>query len=337
MSLTKGKEVIEKIAKQIESFQTGESKPIETGVPYIDYHLLGGLYPSIILGIAALSQMGKTWEVEKIQSNVEKRDDLVMLKCNWEISLFKAVVREMSKASDKSVREVLNEVPEEETKKIFDSIVERYKQDNIYLEAMAVTPDEFEKDVNDLIEKFPDKKILVTIDNLENVLLDGETLKQAMDRIVRIINVSKEKHPFINFIILNQLNWDIMDREKPKNHFPRAKDIYNSSAFFKLCDVVMVKHMPFRLGIEEYGNFSTNRYKHIDDKHKIFKTKYAMFKTTGRVFYHFLKSRDIPLEYDVEDLYCEQIFEADDEEEFQAFNEIPDFGNKFEEKDDIPF
>lgn len=323
MALIKGRKLVNKVVKQIDQFQKGEIKPLATGIDHLDHHLLGGFYPSTVLSIVALSQHGKTYMMEEILTSLEQEhgDDVVFIKNLWELSLFKVVVREMAKESDQSVRQVLNELPDEDIAEIYKEICDRYREDNIYLCPLPVTPDEFYEDTLEIIKKYPDKKIVVTLDNLENVLLDDETQKKTMDRIIQMINLLNKEHPYICWIILNQLNREYALRlDNPMRHLIQEGDIYGSSALFKLSDVVVAKMLPYRFGLDRYMVFANSRYEYIDQEFKYMGDNTSQFRAMGNAFYQYLKSRDIEEEYDRPDLFVEDIFEAPPEPEEETVN-----------------
>lgn len=314
MALTKGKDVINGVVKQIQQFYEGKIQPLKTDIPYIDHHLLGGFYPSTVMSIVALSQHGKTYELEKILTNLEKNHgkDTVFVKNLWELSLFKVVVREMAKITNQPVRAVLTKIPEKDSAKLYKEICDRYRKDNMYLQPLPVAPEQFFEETKDIIKKHPDNKIVVSIDNLENALLsEGKSQKTTMDEIIQYVNILNKMHPFIVFIILNQVNREYAERiETPKHHLLQDKDIYGSSALYKISDVVMGKILPYRLGLDKFLSFSNHRYKYIDDKFKHIGANTSMFDSIGNAFFQFLKSRDIVEEYDRKDLFVDKIFDS---------------------------
>src|SRR5690606_41154962 len=87
MALYKSKDLTNKTVKLINDFQQGKITPITTGIDHLDKACLGGLTPSFILGIAARSFHGKTFDLEKIQKHVrEKHPDVIQVNANWELS-----------------------------------------------------------------------------------------------------------------------------------------------------------------------------------------------------------------------------------------------------------
>ncbi len=324
--LRTSRELIGETIEQIESFQNGLIRPISTQIPHLDYHLLGGFTPSTVLGICGLSGDGKTYLLEQINNNILNHhgEEIVLLQCLWELELFKIVVRDLAKSTKRSVREVLFQMPESSLKEKYMHVFERYRGDNMYFQTEPVDATVFADDIEELIARYPHKKIVITIDNLENILVTAETQKLAMDRLITTINKLKKKHPFIVFIILNQLNREMAERVgDPKNHFPREGDIYGSSALFKLCDVLVVKHLPYKRGLEKYGVFSAERYKYIDSAYKhLTGGRTGSFHATGNVFYHYLKSRNIEETYDKMDVFCESLFSAPTTKNYKQDAEI---------------
>lgn len=317
MAIVQSKEVVNQAIKQIVSFYTGETKPLSTGVDHLDWHLCGGLKAGDVLGIVGLSSHGKTHFLERISRHLENTyEDVVFVKMLWELELMKVLIREMAEATNRSVRDVISKPPTEEEKAIYSQIAKKYRKENMLLQNEPVTPQTFEKDVMEVIKNNPDKKIILSIDNLENSLVQGTTQREAFDEIIRTINVLKKRHPYIVFIVLNQLNREILGRTNPENHFPTDADIFGSSSLLKLCDVLVVKHIPTRLGIEKYGVFSNKRYKYIEGDDFFYRGKNtSSFDAVGCSFYHYIKSRFIEEEYDRKDLFVERMFSAPKEEE----------------------
>jgi len=312
--LKKQKEATAEAVKQISIFQKGEIVPLKTGISHLDYHSMGGLYPGTVLGIVALSGHGKTWELESIMegvSNNNNSEDFVVLNCNWEIETFKQIVRDLSKSTGKTVEQILLNLPSDADKMKYSEALVKHRKDNVYIQSEPANPKTFIEDVTELIQKYPDKQLIVSIDNLENVLTEGKNQKEVMDDIIRAINILKKQHKYIVFIILNQMNREIESRTDPVQHFPRESDIYGTSSFFKLCDIVFAKHLPYKLGIKDYGLFPKDRFKYLEQSFiKEGAGKNNKFLGMGNGFIHYLKSRSVGEEYDRKDLYGLKIFDA---------------------------
>lgn len=309
--LIKGIDAVNTAVKQINSFQKKEIKPITTGVPHWDYHLLGGFYPSTIAGIIGLSGHGKSYELERILAHVEDNygDEVISVRCIWELSVFKVLVREMAKITGKSAREVMTEIPQKDVELLYKKVCDRYRRKGIFIQPTPVTADEFYFDIKEKIKQYPDRKILVSCDNLENTMVTNSDQKGSMDALLQKVNILIKEHPYICFIILNQMNRDYYLRlDNPKKHPIIEGDIYGSSYLTKLCDVLMAKIIPYRLGLDKWNTFSNHRYQYIDDKFKDIGANTSRFNAIGNAFFQFIKSRDISLEYDIQDLFVEQIY-----------------------------
>jgi KaiC/GvpD/RAD55 family RecA-like ATPase len=315
--IRKSKEVINDTVKQISGFQKGEITPLKTGIEHLDWASLGGLLPSGVTAILGLSFHGKTYFLEEIEANLFDTygDDIIFVKCLWELELFKIVVRDMSKEAGISMREVLSKMPEKEIIEKYKKVTERYRKENIYLQEEPTTVNTFVKDIEEVIKKYPDKKIVVSIDNLENILVEGRNQKEVMDELIRKVNVLKKQHWFIHFIILNQLNRELMERvSNPQFHFPVEGDIYGTASLFKIVDVCVAVVNPYKMGLEKYGLFPKSRFKYLDEDFIVENgLKTNSFDGVGNIFYHYLKARGIEEEYDKRDIFAKRIFDRPSE------------------------
>lgn len=295
ISLRSGRDVAEEAEKKIKLFQSGVVKPIPTGIEHMDEALLGGLLPGSILTIAGYSFQGKTYELEMLQRNIaDNCPDVIMLHCAWELEGFKSITRDLSYRSNKSVKELLFTPLDSIDAPIFEKTLDSYKRDNLWVQPEPVTSDQFEDDVMWLIESYPKRRLVVCIDNLENILVDRGSQKDCMDKMLYRINVLKKRHPFISFVVLNQLNNDILARiDNLKGHAPIQKDLYGTGQLFKISDVVVVKVMPEKFGIKDkYMVFGKKYYAHLDSLKLPSRTKTTSFDPIGTIFYFYLKARE---------------------------------------------
>ncbi len=309
------KEVKEMLAK----LHSGELELLKTGVDWLDESSLGGLAPSSIIGIAALSGHGKTTELMEIQENLRNNyKDLVFVDLLWEMTEWKLHVKLLAKETGQSVRDIYSQKPTPEMQAKYDKILERFNDPNLYVQPHPADADTFFEDIKSIIEKHPDQKIIVSIDNLENTLLKGTSQKNSMDLVLQRINVLTKMHKYIVFIILNQLNSEFEDNMSiPEKMFPTARSVYGTRAMEKLCDVLAIKVLPYRFGLEKYGVFSKNRYKYIPDEYKYrmdSTNKTTSFLCGGKAYIHIVKSRGLEEEYDAKNLYVKHIFDVPEQE-----------------------
>lgn len=311
MALYKSTELTNKTVSVITKFQSGEITPISTGIPHLDKVLKGGLLPGTIVGIVARSQHGKSYDLERIQRHLlTNNKDIAILSGNYELSFFKILVRDICQRTGKSMEEVLFNSPLVEDLKKMKDICDSHRNEDVYYQNEPVSPDTFFDDVKSLIDKYPEKKIVVTVDNLENILDTKGSQKSSQDAFLTKINILKDMHPFICFIILNQMNDNyVMRKDDIKKQRPIESDVYGSGQLMKLCDVLYIKMLPWRLNIQDrFMVFNEDSYQWLDE-FKVNKTSgsVASFDPVGVGYYFYLKRRNADIK-DVQDVFAERIF-----------------------------
>ena len=345
MALYQSTELTNNTVTLINKFQTGEIKPISVGIPHLDKVLMGGLLPSTILGIVARSQNGKSYDLERIQRHLlDTQDDVVIVNCNWELTFFKILVRDICQRTGKTMDEVLFNNPTEEELKKLGEICKSHRNENIYYQNEPVNAKQFAVDIDSIIQKYPDKKIVVSIDNLENVLDEKGSQKTAMDALLYEINRLKGLHPYICFIILNQMNDNyILRADNIKGQRPIESDVYGSGQLLKLCDVLYIKMLPWRLGIrEKFMVFGKDSYDWLED-YKLYSDNgnTASFEPLGVSYYFYLKRRNADIK-DIQDVFAERIFKSDELSNKYPTSKspftttIPVFGNEAIQVEKLP-
>lgn len=337
MALRTGKELTDETVITIGKFQSGELQPISTGICHLDKALLSGLTPGIVLGIVGRSSHGKSYDMERIQRHILKtQTDVLYVNCNWELSHFKLLLRDISQRTGDNIGKILFEKPTKEELLKLKEICDDNRTENVLYQNEPVTPDVFREDIEKVISENPNKKIVVAIDNLENILVSKGSQKESMDALLYQVNRLKNIHPYICFIVLNQMNQNyILRMDNPKNQRPIDSDIYGSDQLFKLCDVLYVKLIPWKLGIrEKFMIFGKDMY-HWLDEHKLFGSgNTASFDPFGRAYYFYLKLRAVRDEKNIQDLYIEQMFTKEESnvpnktttQSKPIFNSTPTFG-----------
>lgn len=322
MALHKSTELTDNTVKLIKDFQSGKVQPITTGISHLDKACGRGLTPSLIIGIVARSFSGKTYDLERIQSHIRaNHPDVIQFHANWELNFFKILLRDISQKTGKSQTDILYDNPSKEDLLKLKEVCDLHRNENIYYQNEPVTPDQFFEDVKKLIEMYPTKRIVVTVDNLENILDSKNNQKSSIDAFLTQVNRLKDMHWFISFIILNQLNDNILQRiDNPKQHKPKESDIYSSGQFFKLCDVLYVKVLPWRLHItDKFMVFSKEAYDWLEEFKVIGSGNTASFEPNGIAYYFYLKRRGSDIK-DLQDIFAERIFKK---EEAKGFVEEP--------------
>ena len=318
MALRTGKELTNETVATIGKFQSGELKVISTGINHLDDALLSGLTPGIGLGIVGRSSHGKSYDMERIQRHILKtQEDVLYINCNWELSHFKLLLRDISQRTGNSIDKILFEKQTEEQLIKLKEICDDNRTENVLYQNEPVTPEVFKEDIEKVILENPNKKIVVAIDNLENILVSKGSQKESMDALLYQVNRLKNIHPYICFIILNQMNQNYLLRmDNPKNQRPIDSDIYGSDQLYKLCDVLYVKLIPWKLGIhEKFMVFHKDMYSWLED-HKVHGNgNTASFDPYGRAFYFYLKLRAVRDEKNVQDIFIEQMFKKEASEQ----------------------
>tara|TARA_R110000782_G_scaffold252394_1_gene340175 strand:+ start:1468 stop:2553 length:1086 start_codon:yes stop_codon:yes gene_type:complete len=336
MALKTGKVLTEETVKMIKRFQSGELKPISTGVDHLDESLLGGLLPGTVLGIVGRSGHGKSYDMERIQRHILKtHEDVLYVNCNWELSHFKLLLRDISQRTGESINKVLFEQPSDEREQKLDKIYDDNKTENVLYQNEPVSPEVFSQDIEQVIADNLNVKIVVAIDNLENILVSSGSQKSAMDALLYQVNRLKNIHPYICFIVLNQMNQNYLLRmDNPKNQRPIDSDIYGSDQLYKLCDVLYVKLIPWKLGLhDKFMVFHKSMYSWLED-YKVFGNgNIASFDPFGRAFYFYLKIRAVEDEKNVKNLFIEQMFSKDKSDISETVKIKPVFDSVSFEKD----
>jgi replicative DNA helicase len=115
------------------------------------------------------------------------------------------------------------------------------------------------------IEKYPDRRIVLSIDH---ILLssneEGDDNKLMADTAKMAIKINK-MGVMVNLIA--QLNTNIEDpaRRNKKLHYPLKSDIHGSKQLYWACDDIVIIHRPEMLGISLYGphNILANKLVHM--------------------------------------------------------------------------
>ena len=310
--LYKSTDLTNKTIQLISDFQSGKVKPISTGISHLDKVCFGGLTPSFVLGIAARSFAGKTYDLERIQRHIKETEpEVVMINGNYELSFFKILLRDIAQKTNKTQAEILYNNPTVEELIELKTVCDIHRNENVYYQNEPVTSETFFDDVKSIIDAYPNRKIVVTIDNLENILDTKGSQKSSIDLFLTQINRLKDMHWFISFIILNQLNDNILMRlDNPKQHKPKESDLYSSGQYFKLCDVLYVKVLPWRMHlVDKFMIFSSKAYDWLED-FKLYNGNTASFDPIGCAYYFYLKRRGSDVK-DMQDVFAERIFKGD--------------------------
>lgn len=284
---------------QLNRLQTGKLGMLQTGRPYIDEHL-GGLMPSSVVLLAALSGGGKTYEAQRIikgMLDVEinpQADEYVTLEYMLEMKFLDLILRDTHSILDKKKRDILTETFTEEEKQKVRVYAEALKDGRRFIVEESVNTKEFLEITRTFCKANKDKKaIIVHIDHLLLILADGA--EDPLKRIAEYTNILRKEFGNVYFFYLSQMNRNIYEKmeEASSRSVPDTSTIYGSSYFEFLSAFAIIMMNPFKMGIEKYMKVKKERYPNLseffteeDNKGRV------SFKTLGNAYYHCAKIRD---------------------------------------------
>lgn len=322
MPIVKAIHKTDEAVRTIGRFQSGEIKPVSTGIEWLDKILLGGLLPSTILTLGGLSNHGKTHMLQRIENNIlDVYDDVVLLRCNWESTVYKLLLRKIKEKTGAGITEILYNTPKGKTLEEIKSICNQERRDGLYYLEETTTPNEFYKAVSGFLREEgydaqgKPKRVLVSIDHVG--LVKGRE-KASIDGLFEMMNILKKEHPFVMFIPLIQMGREkILNRKNDiMSHQPNQTDFYGSDQLFQLSDAVVAVFNPYKIGVEgKYMKFGKHRYTYIDPQFIVDGgERWNHFLPDGNIFYHAVKSRDIEDMADFQDVWVENIFTVEKHE-----------------------
>lgn len=298
--ISDSKKLVEEAAEMVLQYQSGELVPIRFKKECINTVLLGGLFPGTVVGIAGSSGHGKTTLMQELENDILDEElnpqsiDYMILKNNYEMSVFKLFLRNLKRGLRKKVAHLLSEEMNSEEKELFESIKAKESDSRIKYFENPTDPETWFKVVEQFIVQHSHvKHLVITIDHIALVQSTMAGKKDGIDTMIERINYLKNKYKsFVSFLILSQLNRNIEERDNPKNSAPKKGDLYQSDFLYQLSDVIIVVHQPYKLGLQEHMVIGKDRYSHLNGFKKNVESKTTTFLTKGNVFYHFIKIRE---------------------------------------------
>ena len=133
---------------------------------------------------------------------------------------------------------------------------EKLNNDIIYYVETIGNREQILKTVEDFANKFPDHKLIITMDHsLLMKYLDEKSEIELVTNVARLaLDIKKQYGAMV--IILGQLNDKIEQPERIKNpilHYPTKTDLHGSKQIFHIADTVIAIHRPELLNISAYG------------------------------------------------------------------------------------
>ena len=358
--IKKSKDLVQEAKEKILKLQKGEEIPIITRYDHLNNNLLGGIYNGLIITIAALSGFGKTTILKHIEDDMFDKslnpncEENVLLKCNYEMTVFNLLLRRLKEGLRKKMKSILTEKFSDIEEVNFEDIILKESNPNIYYIEKPLLPEEWYETVREFIIEHKDKKsILISTDHL-GLTKDKGNKKQAMDEMLEYQNELKKEFSNVSFINLSQMNRELEMRTDIKHMQPKASDLYNSSNIMFISDLVLIIHNPFKLGINKYMLFNPSRYPHLEEFMYDSNRDYTNFDTKNAIMWHYIKLRQDdkdPEEEADNTLYIERLYHTtkkqfDKEYEISKLvkNELPkyeptdkDVFGSYDDEEEYPF
>ena len=312
-------DLIQEASKKISNLQKGIEVPIKSRYEHLNDNLLGGFYNGTITTIAALSGFGKTTILKHIEDDMFNKelnphcDEIVLLKCNYEMTVFNLLLRRLKEGLKKKMKSILTTEFTEVEQANYEDIVIKESNPNIYYIEKPLLPLEWYETVREFIIEHGDKKsIAITTDHL-GLTKDSGNKRQAMDEVLEYENALKKEFPNVFFINLSQMNRELEARTDVKQMQPKASDLFNSSNIMFISDLVLIIHNPFKLGIGKYMLFQPSRYPHLKEFMHDPNRDNTNFATKNAIMWHYIKIRQDDREPDDEKdntLHIERLYPA---------------------------
>jgi len=251
--------------RKLKKYQSGELTPIKTGREWLDA-TWGGILPGDVVTVAGASGAGKSFELQKLINNIFKLNNSEKYVClfnSLEMRNISTVIRDFKIELNKSKKSILTEEFTEEEKEVLRGYSEMYTDGRFFINEETKTAEDFMTEWTAFLEEHKDKEaVVITFDH--TALVKGGEKKQ-IDTMLANINILKNKYENVVFILLSQLNRNILSRIAEKNSMsaPVRGDLYFSDSMFFLSDHLYVINNADRLGISEYMKVNPEIYKDL--------------------------------------------------------------------------
>lgn len=234
--------------------------------------------------------------------------DFVWLDYAWEMRFMSNILRDLNKTLGKTKRDILTIEFTEEEKSLVKSYSDNLSDGRYFINEDTVTPREFEKECSEFLELQKDKKaVFISIDHIALGKDETGEKKNTVDAIIEIINRLKKTYPNSYWVVLSQMNRNILGRIKDKDimAMPNRSDIFQSDAMFFISDYLYVCHNPYRLGIKQFSRVNEEAYEYLSQHFCEEKNGKVSFDTLGKMFYIVLKSRESEVMF--KDIFIEDV------------------------------
>jgi replicative DNA helicase len=314
--------------KKLKRYQSGEFKPVVTNRPWLD-DIFGGLLPGDIVTVAGQSGGGKTFENQRLKNAVMSKefnpnsDNFIWLDYSLEMRLMSTIIRDLNRVLKKSKKDVVSQEFTEDEKQLARDYSESLLDERFFIEENVLTLEEFKTGLFEFLEYYKDKEgVFISIDHI--ALFKGAA-KETVDGVVEVINEARKTYTNTYWVILSQMNRNILGRIKDKDMMalPNRGDVFQSDTMFFISDYLYVSHNPYRLGMKHFLKVNAEQYDYLKEHFSENKNGKASFETLGKIFYIVLKAREAEVLFD--DIFIEDV-EVKNKAKYKTFDSTEEEG-----------
>lgn len=301
MKITRTSSLVEAAKQGILAINNSDRVLPKTGFECVDSHI-GGLLPGDVVLFSGLSGHGKSETLYRVRTNILNReinpeaDEYMFLDLSFEMKALNILLRGVSKEMGKSKRSVLfNKFTEEELKTI-NEYVDSLKDDRQFTVEEPASPEDFYHDMCIMLDSDAvraKKGVFIAIDHM--LLLEGSDKQKVIEKTIESINKLKLKFDNVYFILLSQLNRNLLQRAEDKNNKaqPNATDLFGSSFMDQISNYNIILFDAYKSGIEQYSKLNPIRYEYLKEHfgEEDSKGRFSL-NTEDRIFYHVEKARE---------------------------------------------
>ena len=301
MNIRKTSTLVEEAKRGILAINNSERTLPRTGFDCVDSHI-GGLLPGDVVLFSGLSGHGKSETLYRVRKNIldkkinPEADEYMFIDLAFEMKALNILLRGVSKEMGKSKRSVLfDKFTEEELEKM-NEYVNSLKDDRQFTVEEPAPPEDFYHDMCILLDSEHSrskKGIFIAIDHM--LLLEGSDKQKVIEKTIESINKLKLKFDNVYFILLSQLNRNLLQRAEDKNNKaqPNATDLFGSSFMDQISNYNIILFDAYKSGIEQYCKLNPIRYEYLKEHfgEEDSKGRYSLI-AEDRIFYHVEKARE---------------------------------------------
>lgn len=245
-----------KTGQKIQDIADNKLLPFQTSLQG-ERKIIGGLFPSDQMVIAARSGMGKTARIIAMMEefvdwsiNPLWRNKVIILFDSLEMPDWRIILRQTSARLDITVRTILYEYAQNlnrERQQLLQQVFTSLNQKPIYFSNTYPNVAQWEARKRKICEAYPNHTIINIVDHTRLISKANEGTEEQL--ITGLMNAGmrlKNRYECIN-IFISQMNRNIEIsgvRKELGKALPIASDIFGSDAAMQTADIVMALHRP---------------------------------------------------------------------------------------------